>query len=65
MSAQQLAYAALDAWVLLALLGARDASRHDRRREQVLPLLGFPVVPFYPFLWEGFPIRIDYGKRVP
>ena len=22
-----------------------------------------PVVPFYPFLGEGFPIKIDYSKK--
>ena len=27
--------------------------------------LGPPVVPFYPFLGEGSPTKIDYRKRVP
>ena len=26
-------------------------------------LLGPPVVPFYPFLGEGYPTKIDYGKK--
>ena len=25
--------------------------------------LGFPVVPFYPFLGEGSPTKIDYRKK--
>ena len=28
------------------------------------PLLGPPVVPFYPFLGEGSPTKIDYRKRL-
>ena len=27
--------------------------------------LGSPVAPFYPFLGEGSPTKIDYNKRVP
>ena len=27
-------------------------------------LLGLPVVPFYPFLGEGSPTKIDYGKKL-
>ena len=30
------------------------------------PLLGPPVVPFYPFLGEGSPTKVDYiKKKVP
>ena len=28
-----------------------------------VPLLGPPVVPFYPFFGEGSPTKIDYSKK--
>ena len=31
---------------------------------QLLLLLGPPVVPFYPFLGEGSPTKIDYRRNI-
>ena len=48
-----------------ARLCAEAAQSSDGASGVVEASLGPPVVPFYPFLGEGAPTKIDYRKKAP